>query len=404
MTLSLALIGCGGMGRRHIGGMRQLHRISKMPFELTAVCDLYESSAQSAADLAADALGKQPAVCTDLSQLRNVDAVLITTSPETHAALGIGAMELGMHVMTEKPMTLTVAQGRALIATAQRTNRKLAVAENYRWDPINRLAKALIDGGAIGTPYLSIQSSSGGGETVAITPWRHLRAKGGIIVDMGIHYADLQEFYLGPIAQVVGMNALIDRERVDAQGQPHPSDSEDLMAGVARFERGAILHYLMDRAGRGEGHFVRTIHGTGGSLAIPSDRTGKPLHLVQRHNLKDEAIPESELLALVPDFAVDELSAALFGGERQSSYQMAFTDIDTSLLGIEQVDFIEAIVKDREPEVTGEIGLRALALIMGFLETELLGRIATMAELTTSESLPYEALVNEVLVNEAGSD
>ena len=404
MTLSLALIGCGGMGRRHIGGMRQLHRIGKMPFELTAVCDLYESSAQSAADLAADALGKRPAVCTDLSQLRNVDAVLITTSPETHAALGIGAMELGMHVMTEKPMTLTVAQGRALIATAQRTNRKLAVAENYRWDPINRLAKALIDSGAIGTPYLSIQSSSGGGETVAITPWRHLRAKGGIIVDMGIHYADLQEFYLGPIAQVVGMNALIDRERVDAQGQTHPSDSEDVMAGVARFERGAILHYLMDRAGRGEGHFVRTIYGTGGSLAIPSDRTGKPLHLVQRHNLKDETIPESELLALVPDFAVDELSAALFGGERQSSYQMAFTDIDTSLLGIEQVDFIDAIVKDREPEVTGEIGLRALALLMGFLETELLGRIATMAELTTSESLPYEALVNEVLVNEAGSD
>lgn len=397
MTLSLALIGCGGMGRRHIGGMRQLKRVGKLPFELAAVCDLYESSAQSAADLAAEALGKRPAVCTDLSQLRNVDAVILTTSPETHAALGIGAMELGMHVMTEKPMTLTVAQGRALIATAQRTNRKLAVAENYRWDPINRLAKALIASGAIGTPYLSIQSSGGGGETVAITPWRHLRAKGGIIVDMGIHYADLQEFYLGPIAQVVGMNALIDRERVDAQGQKHPSDSEDVMAGVARFEQGAILHYLMDRAGRGAGYFIRTIHGTGGSLAIPSDRTGKPLHLVQRHNLKDEAIPESELLALVPDFAVNELTAALFGCERQSSYQMTFPDIDTSLLGIEQVDFVEAIVEDRAPEVTGEIGLRALALIMGFLETELLGRIATMDELTASESLPYEALVNQAL-------
>jgi len=397
MTLSLALIGCGGMGRRHIGGMRQLKRVGKLPFELAAVCDLYESSAQSAADLAADALGKRPMVCTDLSQLRNIDAVILTTSPETHAALGIGAMELGMHVMTEKPMTLTVAQGRALIATAQRTNRKLAVAENYRWDPINRLAKALIDGGAIGTPYLSLQSSGGGGETVAITPWRHLRAKGGIIVDMGIHYADLQEFYLGPIAQVVGMNALIDRERVDAQGQKHPSDSEDVMAGVARFEQGAILHYLMDRAGRGAGYFIRTIHGTGGSLAIPSDRTGKPVQLVQRHNLKDEPIPESELLGLVPDFAVNELTAALFGGERQSSYQMTFPDIDTSLLGIEQVDFVEAIVEDRAPEVTGEIGLRALALIMGFLETELLGRIATMDELTTSESLPYEALVNQAV-------
>jgi len=401
MTLSLALIGCGGMGRRHIGGMRQLHRVGKLPFELAAVCDLYESSAQSAADLAEEALGKRPAVCSSLEQLRNIDAVILTTSPETHADLGIAAMELGMHVMTEKPMTLTVAQGRDLIAAGQRTNRKLAVAENYRWDPINRLAKALIDGNALGTPYLSIQSSSGGGERVAITPWRHLRAKGGIIVDMGIHYADLQEFYLGPIAQVVGMNALIDRERIDAQGQTHPSDSEDLMAGVARFEGGALLHYLMNRAGRGEGHFVRTIHGTGGSLAIPSDRTGKPLQLVQRHNGKDEAIPESELLKLVPDFAVNELTAALFGGERQSSYQMEFVDIDTSLLGIEQVDFVEAIVNDRAPEVTGEIGLRALALIMGFLETELLGRITSIEELTNSETLPYEALVNKAVA--AGS-
>lgn len=393
MTLSLALIGCGGMGRRHIGGMRQLHRIGKLPFELAAVCDLYESSAQSAADLAADVLGKRPSVHTSLDELRNIDAVILTTSPETHAPLGIAAMEMGMHVLTEKPMTLTVAQGRDLIAASKRTNRTLAVAENYRWDPINRLAKALIDGGALGTPYLSIQSTSGGGERVAITPWRHLRAKGGIIVDMGIHYADLQEFYLGPIAQVVGMNALIDRERVDAQGQSHPSDSEDLMAGVARFEQGALLHYLMNRAGRGEGHFVRTIHGTGGSLAIPRDRTGDPLRLVQRHNGKDEAIPEAELLSLVPGFAVNELTAALFGGERQSSYQMEFPDIDTSLLGIEQVDFVEAITDSREPEVTGEIGLRALALIMGFLETELLGRIATMEELTTTEGLPYEALV-----------
>ncbi|MEZ4727352.1 MAG: Gfo/Idh/MocA family oxidoreductase, partial [Caldilineaceae bacterium] len=391
MTLTLALCGCGGMGRRHIGGMRQLHRVGKLPFDLVAVCDLYESSAQSAADLAAEALGRRPAVYTDLGQLHNVDAVILTTSPETHAPLGIAAMEMGMHVMAEKPMTLTVTQGRQLIDAAKRTGRKLAVAENYRRDPMNRLSRALIDAGALGAPYLSIQSSSGGGERVAITPWRHLRAKGGIIIDMGIHYADLQEYYLGQITQVVGMNALIDRERIDAQGQRHPSDSEDVMAGVARFQNGAILHYLMNRAGRGEGHFVRTIHGTGGSLAIPQDRTGQPPKLMQRRNLKDVAVPEEELLALVPDFALDDLTASLFGGERLTSYQMTFPDIDTSLLGIEQADFVEAIVNDREPEVTGEIGLRALALMMGFLESELLGRMVSMDELVTSDTMPYEA-------------
>jgi len=393
MTLKLALCGCGGMGKRHIRGMKKLQAAGRLPFDLVAVCDIFPQSAQDAATLAEELLGRRPAVYSDVAQLRDIDVLIITTSPETHTTLGITAMELGMHVLVEKPIDVTIGQGRRLIAAAQRTGRQLTVAENYRRDPINRLAKALITGGVLGMPYLSIQSSSGGGERVAITPWRHLRARGGIIVDMGIHYADLQEYYLGPIAQVVGMNALIDHQRTDAQGQLHPSDSEDVMAGVARFQGGAILHYLMNYAGRGEGHFVRTIHGTGGSLAIPSDRTGNPLRLTLRRQQKDEAIPESELLALVPDFALDDLTAALFGGERLSSYQMPFPDIDANLLGIEQAEFVDAIVTGREPEVTGLVGLRALGLMMGFLESELLGRLVTMDELLTSDAMPYEASI-----------
>lgn len=395
MTLKLALCGCGGMGRRHIRGMKKLQAVGRLPFDLVAVCDIFPKNAQEAAALAEELLGQRPAIYSDVAQLRDIDVLIITTSPETHAALGITAMELGMHVLVEKPIDVTIAQGRRLLDAAQRTNRQLTVAENYRRDPINRLAKALLTGGVLGTPYLSIQSSSGGGERVAITPWRHLRARGGIIVDMGIHYADLQEYYLGPIAQVVGMNALIDRQRVDAQGQLHPSDSEDVMAGVARFQSGAILHYLMNYAGRGEGHFVRTIHGTSGSLAIPSDRTGNPLRLTLRRQQKDEAIPESEILALVPDFTLDDLTATLFGGERLSSYQMPFPDIDANLLGIEQAEFVDAIVTNREPEVTGLVGLRALGLMMGFLESELLGRMVSMAELVTSDTMPYEALIKQ---------
>ena len=395
MSVRVALCGCGGMGQRHIKGMQKLRAAGRLSFELVAVCDLFNESAERAADLAADLLGRRPAVHTDLRTLRDVDAVILTTSPETHAELGIAALQMGMHVLVEKPIALTVSEGRRLVQAADAHGRKLAVAENYRRDPSNRLAKALIDAGAIGQPYLSIQSTSGGGERVAITPWRHRRAKGGIIVDMGIHYADLQEFYLGQIDQVVGMNALVDRERIDAQGQRHPSDSEDVMAGVARFQNGALLHYLMNRAGRGAGHFVRTIHGTGGSLAIPRDRTGQPPQLVRRHNFKDEETPESELLALAPDFALDELTAALFGGQRLSSYHMEFADIDANLLAIEQADFVEAIAQDRAPEVTGKEGLRALALIMGFLESELLGRIVSLDDLLQSDDMPYEALIQQ---------
>jgi predicted dehydrogenase len=391
MTLALALCGCGGMGRRHIRGMQKLKAAGRLSFELVAVCDLFPASAEEAADLAEELLGRRPTVHSDLAELRGIDGLIITTSPETHAELGVMAMQMGIHVMVEKPIDLTIPQARRLVETGRRTNRKVAVAENYRRDPMNRLARALIDAGAVGAPYLAIQSTSGGGERVAITPWRHRLAKGGIIMDMGIHYADLLEYYLGPVAQVVGMNGIIDHERVDAQGQRHPVDAEDITAGVARYQNGAIAHYLIDRAGRGDGHFVRMIHGTGGSLAIPRDRSGQPNRLVQRRNGRDEVIPEEEQLALVPDFALDDVTAALFGGERMSSYTMEFSDIDANLLGVEQADFVAAIAEDRDPEVSGEVGMRSLALVLGFLESELLGRIVSMDEILQSDHLPYQA-------------
>jgi hypothetical protein len=45
--------------------------------------------------------------------------------------------------------------------------------------------------------------------------------------------------------------------------------------------------------------------------------------------------------------------------------------------------------------VTGLVGLRALGLMMGFLESELLGRVVTMEELVTSDAMPYEATINQ---------
>jgi predicted dehydrogenase len=377
--------------------MQKLKAVGRLPFELTAVCDLYPEAAAQAADLAETLLGRRPEIYTDLAQMHGLDAVILTTSPETHADLGIAAMEMGLHVMVEKPIDLTVSQGQRLIEAARQRQRKLAVAENYRRDPINRLAKALLEAGAIGRPYLAIQSSSGGGERVIITPWRHLRAKGGIVVDMGIHYADLLEYYLGPVEQVAGMNAMVDQERIDSQGNRHPVDAEDLSAGVARYRSGAIAHYLLNRAGRGERYFLRLIHGTGGSLTIPRDRSGEPLKLVQRRNGADETVPEAEQLAMVPDFALDEVTAALFGGPRLSSYRMEYPDIDASLLGVEQADFASAILEDREPEVTGEMGLRSLAVVLAFLESERLGRMVSLEEMLAGGAMPYQAQIEAQL-------
>jgi predicted dehydrogenase len=393
MTLSFGLFGCGVMGQRHIKGMAKLHQAGRMRFQLAGVCDLIPASAERAADLAHEMLGHRPHVFASFADMRAampLNGIGITTMPDAHVDLGIEALRAGVDVMVEKPIALTVRQGKRLVDVARETGRKLAVAENYRRDPINRLAKALIDAGAIGAPFLAVQASSGSGENVVITPWRHLRKKCGIVVDMGVHYTDIFEYFLGHIESVTGMNAVVDKQRKGADGAMFPADAEDLSVGVVRFKSGALGNWLLSMAGRGAGYFHRAVYGTGGSLIIPIDRSGKPLQLTVRRDGADVPMSEAEQLAMVPNFRLDPTTAALFGGERLSHYDMAFTDIDANLLAIEYDDFAGAILEDRPPEVTGEDGLRSLALVYGFLEAERLGRAVSADELLSAEVAAYQ--------------
>jgi predicted dehydrogenase len=396
MTISLAIAGCGVMGRRHVGGLKKLQEIGRLRFDLVAVCDPFESSAAAMADLVEAQLGTRPAIFADPTELPDdVAALDVTTSPDLHARIGIQALQAGRHVQMEKPITLTIAQGRELLAA--QGDRKLSVAENYRRDPINRLAKALIDAGVLGRPFLIVQSSSGAGENVVITPWRHLKRACGIAIDMGVHYADILEYFLGPLETIAGLGAVIDTERKGADGTMHPADAEDLTIGVGRYESGALATMILSVAGRGEGHFTRMVYGTKGSLSIPADRTGQPLRLSLRANGEDRTVADDELLALAPEFRLDETTAALFGGERITSYDLPWADTDANLLAIEFDDFAEAILNDRQPEVDGAFGLRSLAISYGFLESDRLGRFVTVDELLTSDDLPYQKEVEEAL-------
>ena len=392
--LTLGLVGCGGMGRRHVRGLQKLQTIDRQTFQLAGVCDVLPTNARATAELAGELLDSTPATFASLDAMHvglgGLDAIIVTTAPDTHAAIGIEAFALGLDVMVEKPIALTVRQGRTLLVAAERAGRTLAVAENYRRDPVNRVAYAVIASGALGQPYLAVQSSSGSGEKVIITPWRHRRRSGGIVVDMGIHYADLFEYFLGPIDRVFGFNATVDSQRIDDSGQRHDADAEDLSAGVVRFRSGVIGNWLIDLAGRGQGHFTRTIYGTAGTISIPPDRSGRPLELTLRLNGRDERLSHDEVPELVPDHHLDETTARLFGGERVTTYELPFAEVDANLLAIEQDDFARAILDGRVPEVDGAFGLRSLAIAYGFIEAERLGRAVAIEALLAGRDSPYQ--------------
>ena len=153
MPIALGLVGCGGMGRRHVLGMAKLKAAGRLSFGLAAVCDMLPENAGAAADRAEEVLGRRPPEFTDFEALVQsglVEAIIVTTTPETHADIALRAFAAGLDVMVEKPITLTVADGLRLVAGARAAGRTLAVAENYRRDPINRLGHALVEAAPLG--------------------------------------------------------------------------------------------------------------------------------------------------------------------------------------------------------------------------------------------------------------
>lgn len=405
--MRLALIGCGFMGQRHVRGLGRLHDISYRDAELAAVCDTDSRQAEQAADLAESLLGHRPVVVTTPDRLTEqapgVEGVIVVTPPAVHEATVVTALEAGRHVLVEKPVSVTVASARRILAAAERTGRRLAVAENYRRDPVNRLAKALLEAGAIGSVYRAEQRSTGTGGQIAISVWRHQKKTVGILVDMGVHYADVLEYLLGPFETLSGEARRIEDRRRDKDGVSHAVDAEDVCAGVGRMASGAIVEWSMDYAARGDRLFRRVLHGTKGTLQIPHDRSGEPLRLWLDDDGTVRELASEEIPGLVPDARLDTVTAALFGGERAFSYQLPFATTDANLLAIEQADFVEAVAEGRPAEVDGPAGLSALAVAYGWLDANASGGTVRVQDLLTGTGA-YQEDIAEPVAAAGGGD
>ncbi|HKG26672.1 MAG TPA: Gfo/Idh/MocA family oxidoreductase, partial [Thermomicrobiales bacterium] len=107
----LAIVGCGGMGRRHLAGLAELTRADPAIVELVAVCDLNEQYARDLADEAQGHLGHRPAVFTDAARMtretEGLEAADCTTDTGSHHRVATALLDLGLHTLCEKPLALT---------------------------------------------------------------------------------------------------------------------------------------------------------------------------------------------------------------------------------------------------------------------------------------------------------
>lgn len=122
------------------------------------------------------------------------DAVLITATLSSHAALVRATLEAGMHVLVEKPFTETLDSATQLVALAAARRRVLMVSQNYRFFPAPRAAAALIRDGALGDLYQVSIDFRRNNASPPRTRWRQHWDPQPLLVDMSVHHFDLLRF------------------------------------------------------------------------------------------------------------------------------------------------------------------------------------------------------------------
>jgi len=145
--LRIGLIGCGGMGQGDCGDA-----LASKQVELVAVCDVDRKHAEDAVKK----LGKDSSEVKiykdfrELNDRKDIDAVIVATPDHWHTLCAIDAMRKKKDVYCEKPLTLTIAEGKALVKVAKDTERIFQVGSQQRSDPTFRLACELVRNGRLG--------------------------------------------------------------------------------------------------------------------------------------------------------------------------------------------------------------------------------------------------------------
>ncbi len=342
--IRFALVGCGVIAPIHA------RCIAELPdAELVAVCDILPEKAHKlAADYTAEyASPVPPEVYTDYEAMfrrADIDVVSVLTPSGLHAVVGIAAARAGKHVIVEKPMDVTLEKADALIAACRAAGVKLCCISQHRFDPaVVALKKAIADNqlgqlnfGGSHTKWYRSQAYYDSGD------WRGTWALdgGGALINQSIHYVDLLQYVMGPVAEIHAYTAARAHERIEV---------EDIAVAAVKFKSGA-LGLLEGNTAAYPGFVARLdVYGTNGSVIIENDQ-----------------IKEWELRGEQP-CPVEPESIAFIGGTSSK-------DIWHVAHKRQIADMIAAIREDREPLVNGAEGRKPLEIVLAVYESARTGK------------------------------
>jgi len=306
--LRTAVIGVGALGKHHARNYAELSREKKGKF--VGVCDIDKTKADSIAE----EYGCRAFVdWRDLLDL--VDAVSIVTPTETHCEIACAFLEEGIHVLVEKPIARTLEEADLMIEKAKKSGAKLMVGHLERFNP----AMVALRPHVANPLYFEIHR---------ISPFPNRSLDVDVVLDVMIHDLDAVQWLVGENIGVAEVHAV---------GIPVLSDKIDAANARIEFENGAVANITASRIG---------------TEKIRKTRFYQPYSYV----VLDYATRFASLTSLISSGE----------GSGISINRLKVDDFEPLRAEIEA--FLNCIVDDVEPPISGYDGRKALGLAIQVLE------------------------------------
>ncbi|MFE8699871.1 Gfo/Idh/MocA family protein [Cytobacillus sp. FJAT-54145] len=329
MGMKVGIIGCGSITKfRHAPEYRANPHVDEIVF--------FDRNLQRAKELAQQFGGRSVETIEELFNDPTIVAVSDCSSNEAHHINTAQALLHGKHVLCEKPLAISVKHAEEILKAQAASGKKLMVDHNQRFTKAHQKAKEIIDKKELGE-VLTFKSSFGhqGPESWGVdksnATWffKKERSHSGVAGDLGIHKIDLIHFLLDDeIEDVHAFYAALDK--VDENGKP--IEVCDNVVCALKTKKGRL----------GTASFSWTYYG--------SEDNSTTIYC-QKGILKIYHHPEHQLIVETKDGAVIKYELEpIQTNENQTSSGV----IDA---------FIDCIIHDKEPSVTGQQALASLKVI-----------------------------------------
>jgi myo-inositol 2-dehydrogenase / D-chiro-inositol 1-dehydrogenase len=317
MTVNIGLVGTGRMGRIHIENL--MYRVPGARLE--ALTDINRASAEKCArDF------QVPHVAQDLDEIlenKDIHAVAICSSTDTHAPMIIAAARAGKHIFCEKPIALDLASIDLALKAVEMSGVKLMVGFNRRYHSNFKKIKELVAAGKVGRPHL-VRITSRDSAPPSI---EYVRVSGGIFLDMTIHDFDMARYLVdGEVTEVFASGSVLINPAIGEAGDV------DTAVVVMNYENGAICTIDNSReAVYGYDQRVE-VFGSGGLVTCSNKYPDSVVNTTKESTYS--SLPYFSMIDIYRETYVDELIA-----------------------------FVRAVEHDTVPPITGKDG--RIPLVMG---------------------------------------